>query len=111
MAALRCRLCERAIRGRAAREDYDAVRQVNTYLCRPCGGILAKAEQWAAQQAATQAVAVQAQSGAPRCGTCSGCQRTPMAPCEVWVQAAVKALAKELASPAFAAIVLGRAKP
>jgi len=36
MSAIQCRVCEKAIRGNAAREDYNPTTQENTYLCRKC---------------------------------------------------------------------------
>jgi len=34
--AIKCRVCSKTIRGNAAREDYNATTQENTYLCRAC---------------------------------------------------------------------------
>lgn len=33
---IQCRVCEKPIRGNAAREDYNETTQDYTYLCRPC---------------------------------------------------------------------------
>jgi hypothetical protein len=47
---IRCRVCERRIRGNAAREDYNPTTQENTYLCRKCEslthGATETAERW-----------------------------------------------------------------
>jgi hypothetical protein len=40
MAAIRCRCCEKTIRGNAAQEDYNPVTQEYTYICKGCARLL-----------------------------------------------------------------------